>query len=157
MSDFIDVPASPSPAGSAGNPERPVCTAAEIEAGKAFAIISYVLNFLHLPFFLIPLIMRSDRLSLYHAKQCLMLWLTVLVLSAPLALVAFIFTVVTLGAGACIVIPVALILWVGSIVINIMGIVNAVNGKCVPLPVIGVYAERWFAGIKVEGKPGAIS
>lgn len=155
MTDFIDPPQSPA-AGTepGGTPDRPVCSEAEIDAGRPLAIISYVLNFFHLPFFLVPLIMRGDRLSLYHAKQCLMLWLTVIVCATPFAIVAFVATILTLGLGLCVIIPVVAVLWIGGIVVNVIGIVNAMNGRCVPLPVLGGMAERWFAGIKVEPKAG---
>jgi hypothetical protein len=151
MSDFID---SPSPLSTpASVPDRPVCTPEDVTAGKALAVLSYVFNFFHLPFFVVPLIMRSDRLSLYHAKQCLMLWLTVLVMGLPLALVALLFTAVTMGLGLCIVIPFYFALWVTGVVVNIMGIVHSANGVCSPLPIIGGLAERWFAGITVAARP----
>jgi len=154
MSDIIDAPSTP-PGSGPPDPQRPVCTAEEIAAGKALAIVSYVCNFFHLPFFLVPLIMRGDRLSLYHAKQCLLLWLTVLVLSLPVGILAFIFTVATAGLGVCIVIPLSILIWIAGVIINIMGIVNAAAGRCEPLPVIGPFAERWFAGITVISRPGA--
>ncbi len=151
MTDFVDSTASPAPAGTPGNPERPNCSTEEIAAGKPLAIISYALNFVHIPFFLVPLIMRSDRLSLYHAKQCLILWLAALCVMTVLGLAV----IATFGFGVCIVVPAYILLWVTGVVINIMGMVNAINGKCVPMPMIGELAERWFAGIKVEPKGGA--
>lgn len=154
MSDF-NSPAAASASPAVPADQRPLCTPEDVAAGKALAIVSYVCNFFHLPFFVVPLIMRSDRLSLYHAKQCLILWLTVLVLSLPVALLAVAFSVVTLGIGACIVIPLGLLLWVAGIVVNIMGIVNAAAGVCAPIPLIGGLGERWFAGITVQPKPGA--
>ena len=48
----------------AATPEVPEVTAIdakEIEEGKAFAILSYVLGFLGLPFFLIPLSSHRGR------------------------------------------------------------------------------------------------
>lgn len=151
MTDFVESTASPSPSGSPENPDRPNCTTAEIAAGKPLAIIGYALNFVHIPFFLVPLIMRSDRLSLYHAKQCLILWLAALGVVTVLGLLL----IATLGIGVCIVVPAYAALWVIGVVINIMGMVNAINGKCTPMPIIGEYAERWFAGVKVEPKGGA--
>jgi hypothetical protein len=55
--------------------------AKEIEEGKAFAILSYVLSLIGLPFFLVPLITRNNAFSLFHAKQCLLLWLAGVVVS----------------------------------------------------------------------------
>ena len=47
----------------------------DVEDGKAFAMLSYGLSLIGIPFFLVPLIMRNNEFSLYHAKQCLMMWL----------------------------------------------------------------------------------
>lgn len=152
MSDVIDSPPPPPPPPpTPDSPDRPVCTAAEIASGKAMAIIGYALNFVHIPFFLVPLIMRSDRLSLYHAKQCLILWLAALGVLTAMGLIV----IATVGLGVCVVVPAYAALWVAGVVINIMGMVNAINGKCTPMPIIGDYGERWFAGIKVEHKGGA--
>jgi len=111
--------------------------AQEVADGKAFAVLSYVLSLIGLPFFLVPLIMRNNAFSLYHAKQCLMLWLVGIVggiLSAVLAVV-------------CIGVVLGLLLAVFGLVLTIMGIINASNGVVKPLPVIGRWGEDWFKGI----------
>lgn len=118
---------------------EPVLTEApkEVEEGKAFAILSYVLTFLSFPFFLVPLIMRNNAYSLYHSKQCLILWIAGLVLTAvSVPLMAVCVGAVLLPVGA-----------IFLLVLNIMGIINAVNGRMEPLPVIGKWAEDWFKGI----------
>lgn len=109
----------------------------EIEAGKAFAILSYALSLIGIPFFLVPLIMRNNEFSLYHAKQCLLLWIAAI----AVAVVGGITTIICIGivllpAGAIFV-----------LVLNIMGLINAINGQQKPLPLIGQYAEQWFKGI----------
>lgn len=109
----------------------------DVSQGKAFAILSYALTFIGLPFFLVPLIMRNNEYSLYHSKQCLILWIASIVLFAvSMPLVA-----VCIGA---ILAPAAGIF---VLVLNIMGLINAVNGKAVPLPLIGKWGEDWFKGI----------
>jgi uncharacterized membrane protein len=121
-------------------PPPPASTPArspDVEAGRAFAILSYALSFIGLPFFLVPLIMRNNEFSLYHAKQCLILWLAGLAVS----IVGGILTILCIGL---------VILLAGGIfllVLNIMGLINAINGEQKPLPVIGVYADQWFKGI----------
>ena len=40
----------------------------DVEEGRTFAILSYALSFISIPFFLVPLIMRNNEFSLYHAK-----------------------------------------------------------------------------------------
>ena len=121
-----EAPPAPAPAGMA---------AKEIEDGKAFAVLSYVLNLLSLPFFLVPLITRDNTFSLYHAKQCLLVWLADVV-------------VVTILFATCVgsfLIP----FWVVfTRVLYILGIINASKGEAKPLPMIGKWAEDWFKGIQ---------
>lgn len=109
----------------------------EINEGKTFAILSYALSFVSLPFFLVPLIMRNNAYALYHAKQSLMIWLGGIAVS----LVGSVLLVVCIGA---------VILLAGGIfllVLNIMGLINAINGKMEPIPVIGKWGEDWFKGL----------
>jgi uncharacterized membrane protein len=109
----------------------------EIEEGRTFAILSYALGLIGLPFFLIPLIMRNNAFSLYHAKQCLILWLAGIVVSVA----GGILTVVCIG------IVVLLAGWIFMLVLDILGLVNAIKGEQKPLPVIGKWGEEWFKGI----------
>lgn len=109
----------------------------EIENGKTFAILSYVLGFLGIPFFLVPLIMRDNDFSLYHSKQCLMIWLVGIVggtISGILMLV-------------CIGVLTAIAIGVFILVVEIIGLMNSTKGLAKPLPLIGKYAEEWFKGI----------
>ncbi len=122
----------PFPADSAPMTEK------EVAEGKAFAIISYVLNLLRVPFWLVPLIMRDNDFSLYHAKQCMLLWIAAMV--ASVAAVPLIFIC---GIG----IPVIIGIAIATIVLDVIGLINASNGQAKPLPLIGVYAEKWFRGI----------
>ncbi|MBT3193623.1 MAG: hypothetical protein HN341_13825, partial [Verrucomicrobia bacterium] len=102
------------------------------------AILSYVLGFLGLPFFLIPLIMRNNTYSLYHAKQCLMIWLVGMAGGMISSVLVAVF---------CLGVITGMALGVFILVVEILGIINAVNGEMKPLPVIGKYADEWFKGI----------
>ena len=115
----------------------PAADAKEIEEGKVFAILSYVLGFLGIPFFLVPLIMRNNTFSLYHSKQCLIIWLAAM----AGGMISGILTLVCIG------IITGIALGVFLLVVNIMGLMNASNGEMKPLPLIGKYAEDWFKGI----------
>lgn len=119
-------------------------SAAEIEEGKVMAILSYAINILAIPFFLIPLIMRNNEFSLFHAKQNLMIWIIAVIGSAVGAALSFV----------CIGLLVFPILWVFLLVVNIMGIINSANMQFKPLPVIGPLAESWFGGINKVATPG---
>lgn len=110
----------------------------EVEEGRTFAILSYALGLIGLPFFLVPLIMRNNEFSLYHAKQCLILWLAGIVLgviSGPLMLVCVGFIVLLAGG-------------IFLLVLDIIGLINAIQGQAKQLPLIGKYAEDWFRGLK---------
>lgn len=81
--------------------------------------------------------MRNNEFSLYHAKQCLILWLAGIAISV----LGGILTIICIGV---------IVLLGGMIfllVLNVMGLINAINGKQEPLPIIGRYAEDWFKGI----------
>ncbi|OQA29426.1 MAG: Chloroplast import component protein (Tic20) [Verrucomicrobia bacterium ADurb.Bin345] len=109
----------------------------DVEEGRTFAILSYALSFISIPFFLVPLIMRNNEFSLYHAKQCLMIWLAGIVVG----MVGSLLMVVCVGV---ILLPAGMIF---LLVLAVMGLINAVKGEQKPIPVIGKYAEDWFKGI----------
>ncbi len=109
----------------------------EIQEGKTFAILTYALSLIGLPFFLVPLIMRNNEFSLYHAKQCLMIWIGFIA-------VGFISGVLS---WTCIVPILGVAVLIFLFVLDIMGLINAVKGLQQPLPVIGKWAEDWFKSI----------
>lgn len=115
----------------------PTITQEEVEAGKSIALLCYILNLFGIPFWLYPLIARDNEFSLYHGKQCLMMWIA----SAVLFIVASILTVVAIG---CLVYPVAIVM---GIVWIVKGIINVNNGLAAPLPLIGNWAIDLFKGI----------
>jgi len=127
---------TPAPAAEAS--AAPAMDPKEVEEGKPFAILSYALNFVILPFFLVPLIMRNNEFSLYHAKQSLMLWLIGIVGSA----IGAMFMVICVGI---ILLPLLLVF---LLILNIIGLVNAIKGEAKPLPVVGKWAEEWFKGLR---------
>lgn len=105
------------------------CEQKDIDENKGLAAISYLWIL-----FLIPLLTKKDSpYAQFHAKQGLALFVASLVIGA---------------ASAIPVIGWFLISWIGSLIILvlfIMGLLNALSGKCEELPVIG----KWFMGIKV--------
>ena len=140
MSDSTD-PATPSPSPSpTPEPQHtgPEMSAGEVASGKMFAILCYAINFVGFPFWIIPLITRDNAFALYHAKQCLVLWIILF----ALCLIGAVLTSVCIGV---VFFPIAGVI---SIVFNVMGVLNANNGMCKPLPVIGAWGESWFKGIQ---------
>lgn len=112
----------------------------EVEEGKVFAILSYALSFIGIPFFLVPLIMRNNHFSLYHAKQCLMIWIAGLAVS----IVGGALTVICIG----VVILVAGLIFL--LVLDVIGLINAINGVQKPIPLIGQWGEDWFKGLQKQ-------
>ncbi len=123
----------------ASTPEAPTIEIGkeEMEAGKVFAILSYALSFIGLPFFLVPMIMRDNDFSLYHSKQCLMIWLFSIAGS----------TVGSILLLVCVGIFILAAVGIMVLVFLIMGLLNAINGQAKPLPIIGRWGEEWFAGL----------
>jgi len=82
--------------------------------------------------------MRNNEYSLYHAKQCLILWLLGIVGSV----VSSILMVVCIGA------ILAVVVGVFCLVLTVLGIINSSKGEMKPLPLIGKWGEDWFKGLK---------
>jgi uncharacterized membrane protein len=97
------------------------------EGGKNLtAILSYI-GIL----FLVPLLACKDNaFAQFHAKQGLVLFI------AEIATM-FIAWIPILGW------LIGVIAWILWLVLSIIGIVNVVGGKQVPLPIIGKFAERF--------------
>lgn len=137
-------PEQPAPEPAAAAPEPPTEEAAatvseqEINDGKAFAILSYALSLIGLPFFIVPLIMRNNSFALFHAKQCLIIWLAGIVGGIVSSILAVI----------CIGIIIGLVIGVFLLVVTIMGIINAAKGEMRLLPLIGKWGEEWFKGLQ---------
>jgi len=99
----------------------PKGNSSDVEQNKAMAAISYIWIL-----FLIPLLVKKDSdFAKYHAKQ---------------GLVFFIFSTIV---GFIVWVPViGWVLGVASFILFIIGLINALGGKKVPLPVIGQFAEK---------------
>lgn len=135
---------------NAGTVARPILSPDEINAGKAMAILVYAVALVLPLMWIVPLLMRDNRFSLYHAKQALMHFLVSAVGGAAAGVVTFILGLLTLGAGFCL-LPLVWIAWaVFHYGLLIIGIVNAANGQTKPLPIIGRWAESLFSGVDVK-------
>lgn len=139
-----EAPAKVPEAAPAKAPETPVqepveCVAVamdpqEIEKGKLFAILGYIISI----FCIIPLIQKDNEFALFHAKQVLLLLLTGIALS-------FLNIIPCLGQ---------IVFAIGSLallVLDIIGLINAIKGEAKPVPLIGKYAVEWFKGVQKNG------
>jgi len=103
----------------------------DVEENKAIAAIGYLWIL-----FLVPLLAKKDSpFAQYHAKQGMILFIADIILW----FVSFIISVATLGIGLYL----SWIIWLLIMIWTILGIVNALNGKMQPLPIIGKMAENW--------------
>ena len=106
----------------------------QVESGKLFAILSYVVPF----FFLIPLIQRENRFAHFHARQVLAFVLLAVLLGVVVQIVP--------GAVINLIGPVLLL---AQIALLAFGIYHAAVGRATQLPVVGPLAERMFAKVNL--------
>ncbi len=116
----------------------PQMSAAEVSDGKLLAILSYILPIVAI----VVVIIRNNNFALYHAKQVLV----PLILFAVLAVAATILGI--LPITWCLTLPTLLLALVCFVILMIMGVINVLSDKTVPLPLIGYLADRWFSGVQ---------
>jgi len=103
--------------------------AEDAEKNKVFGILAY-LGIL----FLVPLLAAKDSpFAKYHANQGLVLF----VVWIAFAIVLGILNVVLWAVGLGFIGSILSLVYLGFLVLAVMGIINAAGGKCVPLPIIG--------------------
>ena len=103
-------------------------TTDDIEKNKMMAIIAYLV-------FFVPLLTeaKDSPFVKFHVKQSI----TLLIVAVVGNIIAGIIPVL----GWFLLAP---LLSLASIILLVMGILNAANGKMVPLPIIGKYAEQYL-------------
>ncbi len=101
--------------------------AADIEQNKVFAVLAYISLL-----FLVPLLAApKSRFARFHTNQGVVLFLASIAASVIMTLFAFLPFVSCLAAPLFFVVP------IGSLVLAVIGIVNAASGQFKPLPLIG--------------------
>jgi uncharacterized protein len=93
----------------------------------SFAIVPALLTWL--PPLIIKQIRPNDEFLKRHANESLNFQLQWIIISVPLALVLTLFTVLTLGFGALLVVPVVAVLGILLMIMMILAAVAASNGK----------------------------
>lgn len=100
--------------------QKIVCDPQDIEKNKAYAVLAYI-GLL----FLVPLLAAKDSpYARFHTNQGLVLFLLEVALN-------IVWVVPVLGWIA------GVVGWIAVVVFAIMGIINAAQGECKPLPIIG--------------------
>ncbi|HVZ65915.1 MAG TPA: DUF4870 domain-containing protein [Lacunisphaera sp.] len=126
MSDSPETPPVATPAAA------PVTTAED----RTVAIVSY----LTIIGFIVALILHMNKktvLGAFHLRQCLGLIITAIALGVAGMIVMFIPVIGWLAMMAC---------WLALLVLWVMGLIAAASGQQKPLPVVGEYYQKWFAG-----------
>lgn len=132
-----------------------------VDEGKLWAILSYIFILWFVPLWVLK---PRNKYSVYHAKQALMLflvyiamWFIFVILSAIITTFAYgaamgAAAAGTYGAGlgvlglvSALIRFLSFVIYIILFVLWIMGIYRAATGQEKALPLIGKYAEKWFA------------
>jgi len=102
-----------------------------------------LLSYLTIIGFIVAIVLHSSKktaLGAFHLRQTLGLFITALVIWIPCMIISMIpmvnLVMILLGPAVMI----------GLFVLWIMGFIAAINGQQKPLPVVGEYYKKWFAG-----------
>jgi len=102
---------------------------ADVESGKACAILAYLL--IGVIWYFADDAMRKNSFAKYHTKQALVLIITGIITNIILSLIIVI---------GWILLP---LFEAAFIILMIIGIINAVNGKEKKLPIIGGFSDKF--------------
>ncbi len=114
---------SPTPSGA------PESEPTDAEQHKVFALLAYIGPLFLVPLFAVP----QSRFARYHTNQGVVLFFAAVVASIAsvvLARIPLLGWIAGLGSS---------LIGLGALVLMILGILNAVSGKCKPLPLIGQF------------------
>ena len=102
----------------------------QIDEAKSLAWLSYLGLLLLIPL----LVLKDNPYAKYHVKQGLVLLIAEIACGVVGRILVFIPVLGwVIGMG----------LWVCCVVFSIIGIINALNGKAEPLPLIGKYGDAF--------------
>ncbi|KAA0207458.1 MAG: hypothetical protein OZ913_10150 [Ignavibacteriaceae bacterium] len=110
-------------------------TPEEIESGKTMGILAWII-------FLIPLFAaRDQRYAMFQTEQAIILAIVGFVVYLGIWILTFIVGQISSGI-ACLISVLSFLPWVLYLVLWIIGLLGAIQGKTKPLPVIGQYGEK---------------
>jgi len=105
----------------------------DAEKNKVFGILAYIWLL-----FLVPLLAAKDSpFAKYHANQGLVLFIVWVVIAIALNIVSLILAMILPTSLSFLLTAVFGLVYLGLLILMILGIINAAGGKCVPLPLIG--------------------
>lgn len=108
-------------------------TTSKGDEDKLFAVLCYLISIIGV---VLVLATKNDRgkLSIYHAKQGLVLFIAWIIASIVGTIFFWIPVIGQIIGG---------LLWIGILVLMVIGIINAINSKMTPLPLIGQYSNKF--------------
>jgi uncharacterized membrane protein len=115
----------------------------DVADGRVISLVSYIIPIIGI----IPLVQRKNAYAIYHGKQALTLLIAAVCVSVIEMLLFFVLAMMSLTIVITILSYAVLLAILALIVIGAM---NAWNGKTVPLPVIGQYADVIFKGFDAK-------
>ncbi len=95
------------------------------------------------PFAVVPLLIEKEDAEIHwHAKHGIVLMVAEMLLLLGLFVIALIFGLLTagIGCGLLVLLPIP---WLAFLVLHIVAVVKAFNGKRLIVPVISDYADRF--------------
>ena len=104
----------------------------DVEQNKVMAILAYLGILVLVPIFAAP----QSKFARYHANQGLILFIASICCYVAVSILTKVFYSISFFLGGLISI-LAVVVYVGILVFAVIGIINAAQGKCKPLPVIG--------------------
>jgi uncharacterized membrane protein len=120
-------------------------SAGKVENEKVCALLSYLL--IGIIWYFVDERMKQSALAKYHAKQGLVLLIAAIcydiVLGILIAIIVAPFVLTGMFIGALGIVALLNILYYVPLIFMIIGIINALNEKQKPLPIIGHFAEKF--------------
>lgn len=118
-------------------PPPPTPPPAAPTGGSSNRTVMLVLAYLGL-LALIPLLVeKEDKEVQWHAKNGLVLLAAFFIASIAMTILGFI------PAVGCILLPLHLVLWVGYMIVIVLGIVKATSGQRFKLPFVSDFADKF--------------
>ena len=117
---------------------QPVITSGpeDVKANRGYAILSYLGILFLIPYYT----KKNSEYAQYHTEQGMLLFILSVICTVVLCILNYVCGMVTGFAGALLIGVIGFLQTctsVGTLVLTILGIVNAIQGKMNPLPLIG--------------------
>ncbi|MDF3057022.1 MAG: hypothetical protein K0R17_1237 [Rariglobus sp.] len=115
----------------------------EVQEDRTAAILSYIT----IIGFIVAIVLHSGKktaLGAFHLRQVLGFIIVGLVVGLGVGISAAILAFIPV-IGPILIFLLWAVLWVGGLVLWLMGLIAAIQGKQTPVPLIGAPIQKWFA------------